>query len=937
MTFKFDRNPHFLITLLSCILLHGNIFPQLYYDWSASCGGLNQQNITSSTVDVALCTYNAGLYKSTVDFDPGPGIFNMNTYSWSTTDVFIQKLDPNGNFLWAERLGNNNSNEIRINKIKTDPAGYLYITGHYQGTIDFDPGADTLAITSSDPVSKDFFIEKLSPSGDLVWVKSLGEVAYDDIAMCMNIDPAGNLYISGRYNGTIDFDPGGGIFNLTATPIGFQDIFLLKLNSSGDFIWAKSFDNDYECDVSQLEIDPAGNILLGGEYNGLMDLDPGAGFDTVSVTSTDIFIIKLDENGNHIWGRSFGGPGAEHISSLCTDNHSNVIMTGSFMDTVDFDPGPNTSILISNSQFEYDGAYILKFDPSGNFLWVSGLVNDYYVVTSGILTDSSNSIYVTGSFSDSLDIDPGPGTHFLSCNPLDVNSFVLKQTENGNFIDASHFSKHIGMALQGIDNTQSIYVYGSFTDTTDFDPGPGVQSAISQSPNGDFYNIKLSQDSCSNFTLVFDSVFNVPCGGFGLISCHAENGTAPFSYSWDTHIPVLDSTLILDTNGIYTVTVMDAGGCSRSESILVNNPVSATGFDLQGNLTATHFRPNQTVMIIFDAFNDGCSPVTGEAVLVLDSMLSILDVYPTPSSISGDSLFWNFTSIDYDSTHIAPYLVVNTSAFAIVGDTIHLALLTTPVSGDMDTTNNTRLYHFPVLNSYDPNDKTVYPMGECPDRQVLINEPLTYTIRFQNTGNAEALNIYILDTLDAGLDLNTVRIISQSHAMYTEVLPGNVLKFVFNHIMLPDSSMDFAHSHGYVVFEILPLNNIPDGTPLTNKAHVHFDFNPPVATNSVQNTAVSHIIACDLIVPANNDLAPGVNLYPNPTQGIIYITLENITAEIFNISIQSISGETLIKQTGNHLSDGILNLSQLANGIYFITIETSQGYCTKKIIKSSIN
>src|SRR5690606_13056273 len=123
-----------------------------------------------------------------------------------------------------------------------------------------------------------------------------------------------------------------------------------------------------------------------------------------------------------------------------------------------------------------------------------------------------------------------------------------------------------------------------------------------------------------------------------------------------------------------------------------------------------------------------------------------------------------------------------------IGDTIHLQLFATPISGDSDSTNNNRNYHFPVINGYDPNKKSVYPEGKCANRYISNDQKLIYTAQFQNTGNSEAINIAVIDTLDTAIDPYSLRVLSTSHSMRTEVIADNIVKFIFDNINLPDST-----------------------------------------------------------------------------------------------------------------------------------------------------
>jgi uncharacterized repeat protein (TIGR01451 family) len=243
-----------------------------------------------------------------------------------------------------------------------------------------------------------------------------------------------------------------------------------------------------------------------------------------------------------------------------------------------------------------------------------------------------------------------------------------------------------------------------------------------------------------------------------------------------------------------------------------------------------------------------------------------------------------------------------------------LDVIITPIIGDSNTKNNVKRYCYPVRNSYDPNIKSVYPVGACKENYALKNQVLTYTVQFQNTGTADAIDIFILDSLDADLDINTLRVVGQSHQpMITEVLPGGVLKFDFRNIHLPDSGTDEKGSHGYVIYEISPKTGLPNGTRVTGNAGIYFDFNPPVMTNTVMNTLVSTIPSCNVGIESLPEKSSALQVYPNPTPGHLTVDLK----QSGTVTIYDMVGNLLFEKpcaTGQNN----LDISNLANGIYLL-------------------
>jgi uncharacterized repeat protein (TIGR01451 family) len=232
---------------------------------------------------------------------------------------------------------------------------------------------------------------------------------------------------------------------------------------------------------------------------------------------------------------------------------------------------------------------------------------------------------------------------------------------------------------------------------------------------------------------------------------------------------------------------------------------------------------------------------------------------------------------------------------------VHVEISPNPL--DADTTNNVYDFCYQVVNSYDPNMKEVYPVNVLPG----YDDWFTYTIHFQNTGNAPAFNIRLRDTLDTQLDVSTFEMLGYSHPAVVN-LNGNILTVRFNNIMLPDSTTDYDGSMGYFQYRIKPLSNLPNGSQIENTAYIYFDYNAPIVTNTTQN---NFDIAVSLQANSISDF--GFVIYPNPSNGVFsFKDTKNLqTLEVFNLV-----GERILTQG----SQKEINLSNFANGIYFAKI-----------------
>jgi uncharacterized repeat protein (TIGR01451 family) len=279
--------------------------------------------------------------------------------------------------------------------------------------------------------------------------------------------------------------------------------------------------------------------------------------------------------------------------------------------------------------------------------------------------------------------------------------------------------------------------------------------------------------------------------------------------------------------------------------------------------------------------------------------------------VNGNTFTYNipdFNTLNPNSFGL--HFMTDTTAQANDPICANVQINTTPA--DINPLNNVYDFCYNVVNSYDPNMKEVYPVNVLPG----YDDWFTYTIHFQNTGNAPAFNIRLRDTLDTQLDLNTFEVLGYSHpAMVT--VSGNILTVRFNNIMLPDSTSDYEGSMGYFQYRIKPFPNLPNGSQISNTAYIYFDYNAPIITNTTQNNF-------DITVSATNlkSNPESFEIYPNPSTGIFTFkdgkSIQRV--EVYNVMGQEIA--VFVGDKTNKVSKQI-NLSNYSKGIYFAKINGS--------------
>jgi len=446
--------------------------------------------------------------------------------------------------------------------------------------------------------------------------------------------------------------------------------------------------------------------------------------------------------------------------------------------------------------------------------------------------------------------------------------------------------------------------------------------------------VVLENDLDDFFEVTFSNVSALSCSTPGTVTASAYGGVAPYEYFWENSDDPTNSSQLINEPGIYTCSVVDASGIFSSASLLISGPAETAGTDLKVNLTAGPFRSGFDNTVALNAFNDGCIPVSGQLICIMDTLLLYNSAVPVPDYQSNDTLIWDFSDLTYNSGHILPVINCTISSSAAIGDTILIDLLMTPVSGDADTLSNRRAYSFPVINGYDPNIKSVYPPGKCDEGYISSDQKLTYTVQFQNTGNAEAITIVVVDSLNENLDIHSLRVTGSSHYLWTEIAENNTVKFHFDQINLPDSTSNEPGSHGYVVFDIDLLSSaIPGNTVIANEAGIYFDFNVPVITNTCTNTIhsgnIDELVCVSFAAIGELETEEGIVVYPNPTDGVFHISfaseLKDARMEITDVTgklvyTQDISS-TLVKADLTQLSAGFYKVRVIhATGISMVTL-----------------
>jgi hypothetical protein len=445
--------------------------------WAGQMSGMESVYVDDLAVDGSNNIYATGKFEGTVDFDPGAGVFELT--SAAGDDAFIAKLDSGGNLVWARRVGGVTSDGARGVELHGDG---VYAAGTFSGTVDFDPGPGVYEMTSAG--YGDAFVLKLDEAGDFVWAKQLSGWSY---GQALAVDSDGDLYTVGYFVGTADFDPGPGVFNLTAA--GTEgDIYAWKLGSTGDFVWAAQLEGPAAFSEVPHDVRVAsnGDVLFAGRFQmAPVDFDPGPGVFNLAPLGRDGFVVRLDSDGNLIWAERFGAAGSSVVAyGMALDGSDDVYLTGYCTGgMIDFDPGPG-------------------------------------VFELGVV-DRSDRVHFVGYFGDTVDFDPGPGEFDLTSAGF-RDGFLLTLDSAGGFVRALHLGRgedNVYPDCITLGTSDNIHVGGGFKGTVDFDPTDGTLSLTSAGETDAFvWEYGVPEPEPCDPAPLSQGYWHRQCLGAGLIS-----------------------------------------------------------------------------------------------------------------------------------------------------------------------------------------------------------------------------------------------------------------------------------------------------------------------------------------------------------------------------------------------------------------------------------
>lgn len=522
----------------------------LTFDWAMVAEGANDSEFGKKViVDDDGYVYVSGRLRATVDFTPN--VSGGTLTSAGSSDVFIKKIDPQGQLMWVKRIGGTDI-ENTFDMVVSD-SGYIYLTGHYRGSTDFDPDPSSTFIESSSRAG--IYILKLTNDGNFIWLKSHKNTIDNAISLSVRVDQRGHVFTTGYFGGTMDFDPGPGVFN--RPDLGSRDAYISELDASGNFVWATSFGTSGFRDMGRsLALDAADNLYVTGYYD----------------LKGRLFVRKYDATRTLVWEKILNSSVEIEPNNILIDPTGALYIAGEFEGTVDFDPSPTNTVSINSTQgggTPTIESFVLKLNNNGDFVWARTFGNPTQDdALDEMAFDAQYRLYLSGVFFNVADFDPSGDVFQLTTLNQETNGYFSVLDTAGNFIYAAYLpgdstangTTDVNKVTVG--NDGSVYLTGSYERTLDFDIFSPNRTAFTSAGGSDIFTVKY------RFCLPTSSTITPSA---------CDSYTAP-------------SGAVYSATGTYTDTIPNAGGCDSIITINLTVVVpdtavrsTATGFEAIAN------------------------------------------------------------------------------------------------------------------------------------------------------------------------------------------------------------------------------------------------------------------------------------------------------------------------------------------------------------------
>lgn len=553
------------------------------FNWAKSAGGSGYDGAYKTATTAGGNLIVAGSFVGqnggvSANFSFGAGTPALP--SFGGTDIYFAKYSNSGTFQWAKSIGGV-TNSDQLNNLSIDQQGNILISGAFQDTFYVNPANNGNRLITANG-SNEAFVAKYDSSGNYLWAHRFGTPNSNETIVSMSLDGSNNIYLMGIFKDSVDFDPSPtAAFYMNQPAANGDGYFLLKLDPSGNFVWAKQFNRYY---ASHIVCDQQGNVYVTGSFPGATtDFDPGPA--VVNLTygggSRDAFLAKYDASGNYKWAKRLGGAnGQEYGSRLAlSPDQEKLYATGTFQGTQGFYFTTGIPPIVSNGS---NDIWLTQFDTAGNYVWGKSMGSTGNESPNSLKTTDFGELVLGGMYGGTMDFNPGAGVFNLTPNGF-LGAFVAKYSDTGAYIWAGQFSSPEAVytsdvALFGTE----IFACGAVpvTGSLDADPGAGTFTLTSVGED-DAFVVKLTDAcpvhhtlnpvSCDSFTYngttyhvsgtYYDTILSATaCDSFITLNVTINN-----TQTNTVHIETCDSVVVngitYHTTGNYTQNLTAQSGC----------------------------------------------------------------------------------------------------------------------------------------------------------------------------------------------------------------------------------------------------------------------------------------------------------------------------------------------------------------------------------------
>ena len=917
---KKKRHAHIglkLIVIIFFIIPTGLYGQMLNYKWAKHIAGQNSVEGRAVNIDIDGNVISGGVWSDNIDFDSPNNIDTTSNYNASNS-IYITKCDYYGNYKWGFVLKNTGTYETILSDIETDQFGNIYIGGAYGSNFDLDPSPSHTVMTKKTGM-KDAFLAKYDKDGNYLWSVLLNNTSYygEKLLNDIELDQYGNVYITGSFEGSVDFDP-----DSTSSFIvngSSNSIYVSKYTPSGDFLDMHFFYSPgaYDSHPVDMVVDKTGSVYVTGELmnsafrvNGfiLYNSGPilqGKGFG-------DIFLIKLNPNLDPVWYYDIGTTDSERPTAMAIDDSANIYLTGLFESPIDMDPDSAGASMLNGFPDNY-GLFLAKYDSAGSSLWAKEFAARV-AIGKAIDIDGKNNIYLAFTAYDTIWLNPGVDSLSIIANSPGLS--IAKINSNGH-----------------AENATILYGDSYITNQSNVDVDPFGNLAFSNRFFS-FIDLDMSADTAGFNSVSYSDAFTVlysPC------NLSVNNVLGPYSYA-----ACSNDSIKLTVDSLLVNNVLWSNG---DTSFTTYYHSSGTGYVVADSRSRFYFyldlspkTSNQTITTC----NSYIWPINGQTYNVTgsysDTIISVngcdsivtLNLTIKNANSSSQSVFacnsylWNNNT--YDTSGVYMDTIPNTSgcdSIMVLNLIINRSTSSTQTISACDSyTWNNNTY-----NSSGIYVDTIPNTAGC-DSLMVLN--LTINNSTSSTQTISACDSYIWNNNtynSSGIYLDTIPNAAGCDSTITinlSINPVDVSSTV-NGTVITANASDATYQW---------VNCTNNYSPISGDTSQSFTAtaNGSYAVIVMQGSCFDTSACQQITIVGISSVQPKaeISIYPNPVSMELTIDSDGNKGEVNFEMINSI-GQVVFK--GSFVGKTTLQTSDLAPGVYLIKLGDDKTFVCKKIIK----